>query len=241
MTKVVISQPMYYPWAGFMAQLSLADVVIWLDDAQFSKGSFTNRIQVKMPTGVKWMSIPLAGKGSFQLIKDLEANGNDWISGHRSMLQQSLKGQPNCSGVLDIYDETPRDSSLFETLVGSMELPAQAMGILPKQRFRSSSMEVEGSSWERVLKLVQAVGGTEYITGHGAASYLDHIAFEEAGVTVKYMMYNPVPWQQMHGSFTPYVTILDMLSTVSVENAVRHLSPEMMEWRQFLKNKGIDS
>ncbi|MFT7595258.1 MAG: hypothetical protein ACI8R4_002586 [Paracoccaceae bacterium] len=47
MTRVVISQPMYFPWAGFLAQLALADVRIWLDDAQFSNGSFTNRVQVK--------------------------------------------------------------------------------------------------------------------------------------------------------------------------------------------------
>lgn len=46
MARVVISQPMYFPWFGFMAQMSLADVFIWLDDAQFSKGSFTNRVQV---------------------------------------------------------------------------------------------------------------------------------------------------------------------------------------------------
>ena len=40
---VVISQPMYFPWVGFLSQISMASTIIWLDDVQFSKGSFTNR------------------------------------------------------------------------------------------------------------------------------------------------------------------------------------------------------
>ena len=69
MTTVMISQPMYFPWAGFIAQMALADVMIWLDDVQFSKGSFTNRIQVKTASGpIKWMSIPLEGKGSGKIL-----------------------------------------------------------------------------------------------------------------------------------------------------------------------------
>ena len=44
---VVISQPMYFPWVGFLSQISMASTIIWLDDVQFSKGSFTNRVQIK--------------------------------------------------------------------------------------------------------------------------------------------------------------------------------------------------
>ena len=50
---------MYLSWAGFLAKMALTDVFIWLDDVQFLKGSYTNRIQVKTPTGSNWMSIPL--------------------------------------------------------------------------------------------------------------------------------------------------------------------------------------
>ena len=68
MARVVISQPMYFPWFGFMAQMSLADVFIWLDDAQFSKGSFTNRVQVKTDNGLTWMSVPLKKESKVHLL-----------------------------------------------------------------------------------------------------------------------------------------------------------------------------
>ena len=59
MTTVVISQPMYFPWTGFFGQMKLADIYVWLDDAQFSKGSFTNRVQALLNGKQTWMTIPL--------------------------------------------------------------------------------------------------------------------------------------------------------------------------------------
>ena len=57
--KVVISQPMFFPWVGFLEQMRLADVYVHYDDVQFSKGSFTNRVQIKTPEGFIWLTAPL--------------------------------------------------------------------------------------------------------------------------------------------------------------------------------------
>src|SRR5690606_21435204 len=46
MTLVAIHQPNYAPWLGYFHKLAQADVFVFLDDAQFSKGSYTNRVQV---------------------------------------------------------------------------------------------------------------------------------------------------------------------------------------------------
>ena len=56
MTRVVISQSMLFPWVGLLEQMRLADVFVHYDDVQFSKGSFVNRVQVKTPDGVRWMT-----------------------------------------------------------------------------------------------------------------------------------------------------------------------------------------
>lgn len=237
MTRVVISQPMYFPWVGFMAQMALADVLIWLDDAQFSKGSFTTRVQVKTAGGIKWMSVPLAGKGSFQQIGDLAAAVPDWHGPHRSLLAQALKGQTYCRDTLALFDAVPRQGALIDGLIASAGVPAQALGVLPPRILLSSQMAVDGASWDRVLRLVQAVGGTDYVTGHGALAYLDHAAFQQAGVSVSYMQYDPLPWPQLHGPFTPYVTVLDLLASLPPAVAAQHLRPATMPWHQFKASK----
>lgn len=233
MTRVVISQPMYFPWPGFMAQMALADVYIWLDDAQFSKGSFTNRIQVKLPAGRKWMTVPLEGAGNFQRICDLSAKGQDWIASHRQMLAQSFRGYPATATSLALFDAAMGlPGSLCDRLIAGAEAQARALGCLPPRVLRSSALGIEGMSSDRVLRLVQAVGGTHYITGHGAFAYLDHQRLNDHGIAVSYMDYAPLPWPQAHGDFTPYVTGLDLLAAAGL-SAAGHLRPASIEWRAF--------
>lgn len=239
MTTVVISQPMYFPWVGFVAQMSMADVFIWLDDVQFSKGSFTNRVQVKMPSGRKWMTVPLERTGSFQRISELVPKGENWRQSHRQMLVSSFLGCPHAPEALQLFDEVVATPDSFcDQMIASAEAEARAMSCLPPKILRASSMAIDGSSTGRVLKLVKEVGGDHYITGHGAYAYLDHEAMNQAGVAVSYMDYTPRPWpqDQDHGGFTPFVTGLDLLAAEGLASA-DHLCPATVDWRAFRTTK----
>ena len=239
MKRVVISQPMYFPGVGFLAQMALADVFIWLDDVQFSKGSFTNRIQVKMPDGRKWMSVPLQGKGAPQDIRDLAAPDDGWIASHRALLGQSLKQRQHTSAALKLFDGALRGEgdTLCDRLIASSEELARHLGISPPRVLRASAMQINGASSSRVLNLVRAVEGDNYITGHGARNYLDHVAFEKAGVAVRYMDYRPLPWPQPFGEFTPYVSGLDLVASLDAETAKTTLQPASQDWLSFLTGK----
>ncbi|MBW4530019.1 MAG: WbqC family protein [Aphanothece saxicola GSE-SYN-MK-01-06B] len=227
---------MYFPWVGFMAQMALADVLIWLDDAQFSKGSFTNRVQVRYGETTKWMTIPLVRSASFPRIMDLGLPGEDIFQAHRSLLAQSLRGRPFRQQALRVFDEAMASDSLLDRLIASAEVSADRWGILPARRLRSSTMGIDGTSWNRVLHLVQAVGGTRYITGHGAAGYLCHEAFDAASIRVEYMVYDPVPWDQVDDFFTPYVANLDLYASVDPRRAREHLRPGVLGWREHLRS-----
>lgn len=243
--RVVISQPMYFPWPGFIEMMKLADVLIWLDDAQFSKGSFTNRIQVKTAGGVKWMTIALDGKGAFQEIRRLSARDPDWRRSHRSLLATALRSAPHLDQALSLFDHAAQAPRLVDTLIASAELQAEALGALPPRRLIASQMGVDGQSWRRVLDLVLAVGGDRYVSAAGGARYLDHEAFERDGVAVSYMDYNPLPWPQAHGDFTPFITSLDLIAAKG-SDAGGHVRPTTVPWRDRLaaldaKDAGADA
>jgi hypothetical protein len=234
MTRVVISQPMYFPWVGFMAQMALADVYIWLDDAQYSKGSFTNRVQVINGGVSQWMSIPLQGKGTYQRISDLLPANDTWSISHRGLLRQCLGSHPHRAEAFSLYDNVIKPNrSLCEILIASAEAQARYFGILPPRIYRSSEMDCRGSSWERVLQMTKAVNGTDYLTGHGALAYLDHEAFNAAHISVSYMAYDPLPWPQSGNTFTPYVTALDLIASIPQDAATNHLRPASIDWRAF--------
>lgn len=237
MTAVVITQPMLFPWPGFFEQLMLADSYVYLDDAQFSKGSYTNRIQVQRGNARSWMTIPLAGRGSFQRISDLAAAGGDWKKSHRSLLRQALLDAPYIDDALAVFDAVYTHDSLLDLLVESIEAPARYMGIGAGRRItRSSDTGIAGTSWPRVLELVRHCGGRRYVTGHGAAAYLDHAAFEAAGVSVDYMAYSRTPWPRASGTFTPFVTVLDLIAHMG-PNAASYLHPATVDWRVFLQKE----
>lgn len=239
MSTVVITQPMLFPWPGFFEQLMLADHYIYLDDTQFSKGSFTNRVQVLQGDDRAWMTIPLAGNGTFQQIADLQASDKqDWKTRHRDLLKQSLRGAPYLDDALRVFDQVYAHTNLLDLLIASIEEPARYLGVgVGRTIQKTSAMDVGGTSWQRVLDIVLRAGGDHYLTGHGAANYLDHDAFARSGVHVQYMNYSRTPWPQPGGRFTPYVSVLDLIARMGPESRAC-LIPSTTAWQEFLKETG---
>jgi hypothetical protein len=228
---------MLFPWVGMFEQVALADVFVHYDDVQFSKGSFTNRVQLKTPTGSTWMTVPLANVHLGQLIRDLQADDSTrWRERHLEQLRGSLSGAPFLEPVLQLVAEvyaTP--GPLVETLIQGIEQVADRLdpSTAATQFVRSSDLSVAGVSGQRVLDIVRYFEGSVYVTGHGARGYLDAGAFEDAGVEVRYMDYACRPYPQMHGDFTPFVTVLDLLANAG-PGAGSSLDPRTVDWRSFL-------
>ena len=218
MTRVVISQPMLFPWVGFLEQVRLADVYVHLDDAQFSKGSFTNRVQIKTANGIKWLTIPLDGVKLGCQIRDVRAMDDDWRTRHLSLLKHAYAGSPYLDQMLGIVTQcyTNASNSVSEISFRSLQVTWDYFGLRPKLVLTSSDMNVPGSGSDRVLEIVRALGGDTYITGHGALKYLDHELFASHGIRVEYLDYSKIPYEQLHGDFTPFVSSLDLVANCGV-------------------------
>lgn len=234
MTTIVISQPMLFPWPGFFELVALADIYVHLDDANFSNNSFINRVQVKHAKGWSWMSIPIRKTGEYQPICDLSAAVGPWKRRHRTMLAQSLAKARYLGDALTLFERAYQHPDILALLINSIEEPARYLGIWKSAAsLRSSGLGILGNGSQRVLDIVLALGGTRYVTGHGAKNYLDHTAFELAGIAVEYMAYSKMQYPQLHGNFLPYVTILDLIAALG-RDAATMIQPETVPWREFL-------
>jgi hypothetical protein len=234
--NVVITQSMLFPWVGLLEQLKIADVIVHYDDVQFSKGSFTNRVQVKLPTGTSWMTIPLKSHKLGQNIDELEVQAaGSWAAAHLRLLSTSFSDAPFSADALRIARETYELSKprLADVARRSLLALASYFGILDgKQLVSSSDLGITGSSSMRVFDIVRAVGGTTYVTGHGARNYLDHEIFERAGCEIRYMQYRCLPYPQSWGAFTPYVTGLDLIAHCGPAGG-EWIAPKTVSWREF--------
>ena len=235
MTTVVITQPMLFPWLGFFEQLSMADVFIYLDDVQFSKGSFTNRVQIDQGTTTKWLTIPISSHQSSRIISKLQPASAEFKRRHLDFTRQVFRNAPFREAALEILQSSYRNDDFIEILISSIECSASYLGLTGRKVvLRSSDMAIRGSSWQRVLDLVKAVGGTRYLTGHGAVAYLNHEAFEQAGVDVEYMSYSKTTWPRGSAMPNPYISILDAIAWMG-ERASGALHPRSLSWRKFVE------
>lgn len=238
----MISQPMLFPWVGLFEQIRAADVYVHYDDVQFSKGSFTNRVQIKTAGGPRWLTVPVRVSLG-QTIADVRidqgdaAGPSDWRRRHLALLEEAFAGAPFAGDALElargVYHRN--DDRLSELLIAGMEAVLAYFELAPRLRIlRSSALGTPGKSWPRVLDLVRRLGGDVYITGHGARHYLDHEAFEAAGVRVEYLDYEKRAYSQLHGGFTPYVSILDLIANAG--RAGRDVIVSGTKpWREFLR------
>jgi hypothetical protein len=212
MKTVVISQPMYFPWVGLLEQMRLADVFVHLDDAQFSKGGFFNRVQLKTAEGTPWLTVPLAETKLGQLLNETRMAEHDWRRKQLATLRQSYAAAPHVEEMLGLVESVLEieHESLAALSAASVEALAAFFEITPKEIQWASAMGVEGTGSARVLAICEALGAERYVTGHGAREYLDHESFEAAGIRVEYLDYEKREYPQLHGAFTPFVSALDL-------------------------------
>ena len=237
--KIVISQPMYFPWVGMLEQVNLCDAYVNYDDVQFSKGSFTNRVQIKTNSsnGFNWLTVPLKNLKLGILINELEIdNQKNWRNQHLEMLKQAYKNAPYVKEMLELVTnlfDMPL-TTIAEVSMKSIELSINYFDLARDKNFYTASkLGVEGSSSERVYQIVKYLNGTHYITGHGAKNYLDHSLFEDNGIRVEYMNYLRLPYPQQFSAFNPYVSILDIIAN-NGKQGKEYIKSSTIYWKEFL-------
>lgn len=235
--RVIISQSMYFPWVGMLEQIRLADTLIHYDDVQFSKGSFSNRVQVKLPNGPSWMTVPLHDHHMGQTIEEVQLQPTGtWRARHLAMLEQSFAGAPHAADALELAGRVidGNHATLADLARDSMLSLCSYFDLDKTTRFADAGdFAIGGSGSVRVLELVKAVGGTDYITGHGAKNYLDHRMFEAEGISVSYMDYQCTPYTQSHGAFTPFVSALDLVAHCG-RGGLTKIASQTRDWKEFV-------
>jgi len=233
---IVISQPMLFPWVGMFEQIRLADIFIYYDDVQFSKGSFTNRVQLKNEKGSEWMTIPMVKDHLGQNINEVAISDHtDWRNKHLNQLERCYSQAEYFEEMITLVQAiyNIQSNNLSEVTVASMKAICDYYDLTQtKKIYLSSEYDFKGKSSERVLDCILYFNSTHYITGHGAKNYLDHELFDEKGIDIEYMNYKKIPYPQLFGEFTPYVSILDLIANCG-KKGNKYICSDTINWRDM--------
>jgi hypothetical protein len=219
--RAAIHQPMYLPYPGFFHKLSLADVLVIMDDVQYDK-RFTNRNRIMVPQGPIWLTVPIQKEDKFLANSSVRINNSvQWRDDHWRKISLSYRN----AAFYDLYAERLEETfrKEWELLIDlDLELLKESMQWLGLNLpvVHESELHVIGKSTERLINVCKAVGADTYVSGSGGRNYIDPHLFEQGGIRLVYQEYAAVPYRQRFTTaFVPDLSILDMLFNVGRDAA----------------------
>jgi hypothetical protein len=216
MTSVAIHQPNFLPWLGYFDKIRRADVFVVLDTAQYSRGSWTNRVKMLVSGGPSWVTVPIVrAHGGFQSISDTQ------IDNHTPWREKVLK-------TIELnYRKAPHFDAVFPWLSELIHSPISGIGAYNLSAIRAimsalhldleklrlaSGLGADGTATTLLASLVRAAGGDTYLAGGGASEYQDDAIFSESGVQVRYQAFSHPTYRQLNSSeFVAGLSVVDAL------------------------------
>lgn len=213
---VGIHQPNYLPYLGFFDKLKKSDVFIIYDDAQFTKGDFQHRNRIRIYHGWKWLTIPVEKKhisiNQIKIKNDVEVEGTTWQEAHLKEIQDNYKKASYYpyfeKGIRQIYRQEydmliDINMKLIKFLMKSFEIDTEIV--------YSSEFGFTSKSTDRLVDLVNAVGGDVYLSGPMGKEYLDLQRFEEKNIQVAFQNFKHPTYQQQYDGFEPNMSAIDVM------------------------------
>lgn len=214
-TVIAIHQPNYLPWLGYFHKIAISDSFIFLDNVQFSKNSYTNRVKVLATQGPQWLTVPV----SFHLgdpINNVAPAVPDWPGRHLDLLRRCYEGAPAFRSVWARFQDllhravsAPHVAGINRTLIEGL---CREFGV--RCRFEAASdLPVEGKvSDDRLIALVRSLDpkGT-YLSGKGGGAYQDPEKFRAAGLGFRYVTFEHPVYDQARVPFEPGLSVVDPL------------------------------
>jgi hypothetical protein len=216
-----VHQPQYLPWLGYFHKIAKSEFFLFLDDVQYKKREFQNRNQIKTPNGPLWLTVPVLTKGAYdQNIMDVKIDPTErWAQSHWKSIEINYRKAPYFEEHAAFFRELYQKEWLSLMDV-SMEIIKYVLKYLEIQtpHAMSSEYKVSTQSTERIIDLAKKCAADTYYSGSGGKAYMDESLFEKNGIKLVYQHYEHPVYDQLHGEFKPYMSIIDLLFNCGKES-----------------------
>lgn len=234
--KVVILQSNYLPWRGYFDLMASVDEFIVYDDMQYTKNDWRNRNRIRTAHGTQWLTVPVRRNALQQRIRDTQVMDRGWAARHWRTLSQAYARAAHFQFgrelLADLYTKAAGLDYLTDINLLFLTAICEQLGIRTRiSRCSDYPYDTTADRTTRLVQLIQAAGGTSYLSGPAARQYLAEEQLAAAGIEVEWMEYAGYPmYQQVHGGpFESAVSIVDVLFNAGPAAAqyVRKASPPL--------------
>lgn len=221
-----ILQSDYIPWRGYFDIVRRVDVFVLYDCVQYTKDDWRNRNRIKTARGVRWLTIPVATSGRFgQAVEQAEVATESWVDRHidtiRANYEAAAGWQAHGPWLIETLREAARSRRLSRINEHLLRRICDRVGIDSTRIVRSEHVVPSRDLMalprtRRLVRLCEALGATESLSGTAARAYLDEPQLAGAGIELRWMAYPDYPaYPQLWGAFDPRLSIVDLLLNVA--------------------------
>lgn len=207
-------QPVYIPWLGLFHKIALADKFIFFDQVQYVSKDYISRNQIKTHQGSLMLTVPVLSKNHFEKkIADVQINNSQpWARKHWRSISSNYINAPYYRDYAPFLEETYRCewTLLADLNFHMLQWFLEVLGIKTKVE-KMGNYQFDGVKSALVLDMCLKLQVNTYIFGSQGVNYADTEAFREVGIDVIFQDYHHPVYNQLHGDFVPYMSILDLL------------------------------
>lgn len=217
--KIAITQPNFFPWAGYFDLLDTVDNIVFLDNVMLSPRSFMIRNRMKDNKCIPfWISESIRDKSQNRNIREHYIfKSNKWIVSLSNKIMEHYNKARYCDDLLDILNKTQH---IKETRLSCFNVEiilniANYLGININYDFSSNfiSGNVENVQ-DKILAICKKQSATQYYNfrnGIEAGLYSPE-AFKDEDIELLKQEYTHPLYNQLGEKFVPYLSILDLIA-----------------------------
>lgn len=211
--RVGAIQPSFIPWRGYFDFIASVDVFVFLDDVQYTSRDWRNRNKIKTPKGTEWLTVPVSHKKRSQLICDTFVdNSTSWRKKHLGSWTVNYRSAPYFKDVISMLPELDNtDETISQLNIRLVHRICEYLNISTPMLL-STELQPGGVKTDRLINVVNKLGGEKYLSGPSADAYLDKAAFRRHGISLEYKSYDYPDYSQLWGPFEGAVTVLDLIA-----------------------------
>lgn len=218
--SVAILQPTYLPWVGYFNMIANVDEFIFLDSVQFNKRSWQQRNRIKWQGGERWLTVPVSlPSGRTTKINEVSVADKGTVFSHIDIITAAYSRAPHfpelLALLLPIYQSVPEDLCTLNVKI--IRAICGAIGLDPKFTF-SSTMSLAETKGELIYEIANAASASRYLSAPGSRGYLEASGvFSSGDIELVYFEQTPLAYPQAEEPFTPYLSVVDMISNVGLK------------------------
>jgi len=213
-------QPYFFPYIGYFQLMAAVDMFIVYDNIKYTKKGWINRNRMLLNGKDVMFSLPLKSDSDTLDVRDRELATDFNRDKLLSQFKAAYRLAPYFAQTFPLVEQIVRyeDRNLFRFLHHSIVKTCEHLGITTEIRISSDfAIDHDLRSQDKVLALCREAGASTYINAIGGIKLYSRETFLEKGIELKFIQSKPFEYPQSGKDFVPWLSILDVMMSISVE------------------------